>query len=320
MVFFFFFFCAFDEFRRAGKVYLAENKETGERVALKKMVFDTDDEGIPSTALREVSLLKELTGHPNVVALLEVIYLKKTLYLVFPHLETDLKRHMETTQVTSLDAKVSPRQTPHHHKTLLSPFFFCMLCSEIHMAIAQRRSLLSQAAHSPSRFQAAEHSDFQGWRCSTGRLWSRPRLFAAVAPIHERGRHAVVPRARDSARAAELLDTDRFVVHWRDLLRNDHKEAAVSGRLGDRSAVPHLQDARHADRRNVARRATAAQLSCPSFRRIASSSCARCFPEYAEAEAQAFALMEEMLIFNPARRISVKAALNHAYFVNLETI
>jgi serine/threonine protein kinase len=45
-----------------------------------------------------------------------------------------------------------------------------------------------------------------------------------------------------------------------------------------------------------------------------------CFPEYAEAEAQAFALMEEMLIFNPARRISVKAALNHAYFVNLETI
>lgn len=45
-----------------------------------------------------------------------------------------------------------------------------------------------------------------------------------------------------------------------------------------------------------------------------------CFPEIAEQEALAFALMEEMLIYNPARRISVKAALNHAYFVNLETI
>jgi hypothetical protein len=28
---------------------LAENKETGEKVALKKMTFDTEDEGIPST-------------------------------------------------------------------------------------------------------------------------------------------------------------------------------------------------------------------------------------------------------------------------------
>jgi serine/threonine protein kinase len=44
------------------------------------------------------------------------------------------------------------------------------------------------------------------------------------------------------------------------------------------------------------------------------------FPEIAEQEALAFALMEEMLIYNPARRISVKGALNHAYFVNLETI
>ena len=93
-------------------MYLAENIETGEKVALKKMTFETEDEGIPSTALREVSLLKELTGHPNVVALLEVIYMKKTLYLVFPYLETDLKRHMETRGVSSLEAKGRRRRSP----------------------------------------------------------------------------------------------------------------------------------------------------------------------------------------------------------------
>ena len=39
---------------------------TGEIIALKKIRLEAEDEGIPSTAIREISLLKELT-HPNVV-------------------------------------------------------------------------------------------------------------------------------------------------------------------------------------------------------------------------------------------------------------
>ena len=35
-------------------------------VAMKKIRLETDDEGVPSTAIREISLLKELK-HPNVV-------------------------------------------------------------------------------------------------------------------------------------------------------------------------------------------------------------------------------------------------------------
>lgn len=37
-----------------------------ELVALKKIRLEVEDEGVPSTALREISLLKELR-HPNVV-------------------------------------------------------------------------------------------------------------------------------------------------------------------------------------------------------------------------------------------------------------
>lgn len=49
---------------------------TNKLVAIKKMKFDDgkdgrSKEGIPSTALREISLLKEL-NHPNVVALLQI--------------------------------------------------------------------------------------------------------------------------------------------------------------------------------------------------------------------------------------------------------
>jgi serine/threonine protein kinase len=50
-----------------GKVYLAQDRVTGEQVALKKMILETEDEGIPSTAIREISLLKELSDHRNIV-------------------------------------------------------------------------------------------------------------------------------------------------------------------------------------------------------------------------------------------------------------
>ena len=49
-----------------GVVYKAREKATGEFVALKKIRLEVEDEGVPSTALREISILKELK-HPNIV-------------------------------------------------------------------------------------------------------------------------------------------------------------------------------------------------------------------------------------------------------------
>ena len=49
-----------------GVVYKARNKLTGKLVALKKIRLDSEEEGVPSTAIREISLLKELK-HPNIV-------------------------------------------------------------------------------------------------------------------------------------------------------------------------------------------------------------------------------------------------------------
>ncbi|KAL8163194.1 UNVERIFIED_CONTAM: Cyclin-dependent kinase 3, partial [Gekko kuhli] len=50
-----------------GVVYKARNKQTGQLVALKKIRLDSETEGVPSTAIREISLLKELR-HPNIVS------------------------------------------------------------------------------------------------------------------------------------------------------------------------------------------------------------------------------------------------------------
>ncbi|XP_036310502.1 cyclin-dependent kinase 2 isoform X3 [Pipistrellus kuhlii] len=84
-----------------GVVYKAKNKLTGEVVALKKIRLDTETEGVPSTAIREISLLKEL-NHPNIVKLLDVIHTENKLYLVFEFLHQDLKKFMDASALTGI--------------------------------------------------------------------------------------------------------------------------------------------------------------------------------------------------------------------------
>lgn len=80
-----------------GEVYKALDTTNGRIIALKKMrLLEADDEGVPATALREVSLLKELSSCSNIVSLLDVIHSNSTLYLVFEFLDQDLKRYVET--------------------------------------------------------------------------------------------------------------------------------------------------------------------------------------------------------------------------------
>jgi cyclin-dependent kinase len=62
------------------------DKTNDEIVALKKIRLESEDEGIPSTAIREIALLKELQ-HPNIVRLHDVIHTDKKLTLVFEYLE-----------------------------------------------------------------------------------------------------------------------------------------------------------------------------------------------------------------------------------------
>ena len=55
-----------------GVVFKGRNKKTNEIVAMKKIRLESEEEGVPSTAIREISLLKELQ-HPNIVLLQDVI-------------------------------------------------------------------------------------------------------------------------------------------------------------------------------------------------------------------------------------------------------
>ena len=77
-----------------GVVYKCKVKETNELVALKKIRLENEDEGIPSTSIREISILKQL-HHPNIVNLVDLIHGEKKLYLVFEYMNYDLKKYLE---------------------------------------------------------------------------------------------------------------------------------------------------------------------------------------------------------------------------------
>jgi len=87
-----------------GVVYKAKDRVSGEIIALKKIRLEAEDEGIPSTAIREISLLKELQ-HPNIVRLYDVVHTEKKLTLVFEFLDQDLKKYLDVCD-TGLEAPI----------------------------------------------------------------------------------------------------------------------------------------------------------------------------------------------------------------------
>jgi len=105
-----------------GVVFKGKNKKTGEIVAMKKIRLESEDEGVPSTAIREISLLKELQ-HPNIVGLRDVLMQEAKLYLIFEFLTMDLKKYMDTN--VPKGGKMDPDLVKSYTYQILQGMLFC---------------------------------------------------------------------------------------------------------------------------------------------------------------------------------------------------
>ncbi|XP_041117296.1 cyclin-dependent kinase 2-like [Polyodon spathula] len=123
-----------------GVVYKAKNKLTGQAVALKKIRLDPETEGVPSTAIREISLLKEL-NHPNIVKLLDVVHTEKKLYLVFEYLDQDLKKYMDSSQPVGMPLPL----VKSYLLQLLQGISFCHSHRVIHRDLKPQNLLINRA-------------------------------------------------------------------------------------------------------------------------------------------------------------------------------
>ncbi|VDP98021.1 unnamed protein product [Trichobilharzia regenti] len=109
--------------RTYGKVYKARNRETHEVVALKRVRLENDDEGIPSSAFREICLLKELK-HKNIVS-------DSRLTIVFEYCDQDLKKYFDSCngEIDQNTVKVGELLTPKTGKRT------CQIDSEEHLLL-----------------------------------------------------------------------------------------------------------------------------------------------------------------------------------------
>ena len=79
-------------------VYRARNRATSEMVALKSIKMETEKDGFPVAALREIRALQRLQ-HPHIIPLLNVVARKDTVYLVLEYMEHDLSGILSETGV-----------------------------------------------------------------------------------------------------------------------------------------------------------------------------------------------------------------------------
>ena len=235
-----------------GVVYKARDLTHPNRiVALKKIRLEAEDEGVPSTAIREISLLKEMND-PNIVRLLNIVHADgHKLYLVFEFLDLDLKKYMEALPVSEGGrGKALPdgsgtelgrlglgdAMVKRFMSQLVEGIRYCHSHRVLHRDLKPQNLLidrdgnlkladfgLARAFGVPLRTYTHEVCQLSARvACSNGFV-----PFEGHLTVADPGRYALVPCSRDSPWWSSVLHWSRHVVHWLHLCGDVYSQATV---------------------------------------------------------------------------------------------
>jgi len=276
-----------------GVVYKARHRKTNKVVAMKKIRLESEEEGVPSTAIREISLLKEVQ-HPNVVALLDVLMQESKLYLVFEYLTMDLKKYMDSLPKGTM---MDPKLVQTYMYQMTKGILFCHQRRILHRDLKPQNLLIDQQG-------AIKLADF-----------GLARAFGIPVRVYT---HEVVTLWY---RAPEvLLGSPRYstpVDVW--------SLGCIFAEMASKRALFHGDSEIDQLFRIFRILSTPTEeswpgvSSLPDFKPNFPSWKTNNLPTEAKnLDESGIDLLQKTLIYDPAKRISAKAMLNHPYFSTLD--
>lgn len=274
-----------------GVVYKARNIRTGKYVALKKIRLESVEEGVPSTAVREISILREL-NHPNIVCLQDILHQDNKLYLVFEYMQMDLKKYLDTLKGT-IDVMLLKSYT----YQILQGLVFCHTRRILHRDLKPQNLLVDNKG-------AIKLADF-----GLGRAFGIPvRAYThEVVTLWYRAPEVLLGATRYSCPVdvwsvacifAEMA-SKKPLFHGDSEIDQLFKIFQILGTPND-EVWPGVTELRDFKPNFPCWRGKALTQVCPKLGAVACE------------------LLKSMLVYNPAHRLSAKAALSHSYFDDLD--
>jgi len=277
-----------------GEVYKARCLTTGNSVAMKDMKTSNEEEGICSTALREVALLKQL-NHPNVVKLLSVFSSPRKTILVMEFVDQDLKKYMR-----SKNMRVEPATIKSLSHQLCTGIEYCHANGVLHRDLKPQNLLVDAEL----RLKLADFGLARAILLPIGKLthevvtvWYRP------LEILLGGTHYSVP--------VDMWGVGCIVAELATgapLFRGD-SEIDTIFKIFQKLGTPTFED-------------WPGLSDMPEFKPTFPKWKAKRWEDIRNTQAQmgssGIDLLEKFMAYDPKRRVSARSALRHQYFADVE--
>eukprot|EP00117_Sycon_ciliatum_P048409 scpid73859/ scgid34474/ Cyclin-dependent kinase 5; Cell division protein kinase 5; Serine/threonine-protein kinase PSSALRE; Tau protein kinase II catalytic subunit len=272
-----------------GVVYKARHRETGEIVALKRVRLDDDDEGVPSSALREICLLKELK-HKNIVRLLDVIHSEKKLTMVFEYCDQDLRRYCD-----GLKSGLPPSQVQSLMYQLLRGLDFCHESNILHRDLKPQNLLVNRNGDlklADFGLARAFGIPVKSFSAEVVTLWYRPPDVLMGAKMYTTS----IDMWSAGVIFAEMSNCGRPLLPGSDI---DDQLKRIYRLVGTPTEVdwPEMKQ-------------------CPDFKQLAVYNAQPLSAAVPLLSTDARNLLSKLLICNPDRRMAAQQALQHRYFAD----